>query len=100
MGKITCHGKSDTGLLRPHNEDVYALRPEVGFCLVADGMGGAAAGEVASRIFATAVEEVFSFSSGSTHDWGKETIERAFQRANNEILAHVDSHPHLSHVRQ
>lgn len=46
---------TDTGKVREHNEDAYAIRPEFGLAVVADGMGGYNAGEVASAI---AVETV------------------------------------------
>jgi serine/threonine protein phosphatase PrpC len=38
------------GLLREHNEDCVAMRPHAGLAVLADGMGGHNAGEVASRI--------------------------------------------------
>jgi protein phosphatase len=45
-------GMTDIGLQRGRNEDAFVISPELDFCLAADGMGGAAAGELASRIFA------------------------------------------------
>jgi len=51
---------SDPGLRREGNEDAYCARADLGLYMVADGMGGHAAGEVASRL---AVETVESFVS-------------------------------------
>ena len=46
---------SDTGRKRRHNEDSYVVRPPL--FAVADGMGGARAGETAARLAAVALEE-------------------------------------------
>jgi protein phosphatase len=51
---------SDPGLRREGNEDAYCARADLGLYMVADGMGGHVAGEVASRL---AVETVESFVS-------------------------------------
>jgi protein phosphatase len=46
---------TDVGRVRDHNEDAYAAVPELGLWLVADGMGGASSGEVASAIASVAI---------------------------------------------
>jgi len=51
-------GKTDVGMVRDHNEDSFAMVPELGLVVVADGMGGHAAGEQASAI---AVESIPNF---------------------------------------
>ncbi|HEU4592496.1 MAG TPA: Stp1/IreP family PP2C-type Ser/Thr phosphatase [Steroidobacteraceae bacterium] len=49
-GKLTFVGQTDTGRVREHNEDTIATDPDVGLLVLADGMGGYNAGEVASGI--------------------------------------------------
>jgi PPM family protein phosphatase len=48
--KLRCVGLTDTGKVREHNEDTIAVDPDIGLLVLADGMGGYNAGEVASGI--------------------------------------------------
>ena len=49
-GKLHFVGETDTGKVREHNEDTIAFDPDIGLLVLADGMGGYNAGEVASGI--------------------------------------------------
>ena len=49
-GKLQCVGQTDTGRVREHNEDTIAFDGDMGLMVLADGMGGYNAGEVASGI--------------------------------------------------
>jgi protein phosphatase len=49
-GKFRCVGMSDTGRIREHNEDTIGTDSDIGLVVLADGMGGYKAGEVASGI--------------------------------------------------
>jgi PPM family protein phosphatase len=54
---LEAFGYSDKGYLRPNNEDYFRIEPQIGFYAVADGMGGAEAGEYASRLAVDVVAE-------------------------------------------
>jgi PPM family protein phosphatase len=55
---LRASGVTDRGRIRPTNEDCFGIDPALQLCVVADGMGGHNAGEVASRM---AVEAVLDY---------------------------------------
>ncbi len=54
----TSFGISNVGKVRKHNEDSLLVRPEIGLWVVADGMGGHAAGDVASQMIVSTLKKV------------------------------------------
>ena len=57
-GKIDFTELTDTGRVREHNEDAIGSNPDIGLMVLADGMGGYQAGEVASGIAVQIVSEL------------------------------------------
>ncbi|HSG58188.1 MAG TPA: Stp1/IreP family PP2C-type Ser/Thr phosphatase [Woeseiaceae bacterium] len=79
-GKINFAELTDTGRVRDHNEDAIGVNPDIGLMVLADGMGGYNAGEVASGIAVQIVSEL------------------AFEGANRENRDEID--PHSGMMRQ
>lgn len=62
-------GLSDVGLQREHNEDSFVVLSEYDLFVVADGMGGHRAGDVASRIATETISEFFKTTANEDVTW-------------------------------
>ncbi len=70
------------GKVRELNEDAFTERSDIGVWLVADGMGGHAAGEVASRTVAEAIKKL---EPASNFDEMFEAVKRSLENANRQL---------------
>ncbi len=86
------YGKTDPGLRRLNNEDTILVDEKQGFCLVADGIGGNACGEVASRLFSQAAEDAFS-GIPYQENMRYQILKNVFADANETIFNYAQSHP-------
>jgi protein phosphatase len=82
-------GASDTGRKRRRNEDAYVIAPPL--FAVADGMGGAQAGEVASKLAAAALEDT---DPGGLS--GSERVTSLIQEANRRVYERSNADPSAS----
>jgi protein phosphatase len=67
--RIRYAAKTDVGMKRSHNEDYFALVEDEQLFLVADGMGGHACGEVASKLSADVIGEFYQHSKDMEATW-------------------------------
>ncbi len=85
-------GLTDPGLVRAANQDAYYIDPDGRFFVVADGMGGHAGGQEASRIATTVIQEYLNEQWDSPEASGK-LLEDAILKANEAILQDQAAHP-------
>jgi serine/threonine protein phosphatase PrpC len=94
--QLTSAAISDRGLSekRPHNEDSYLELPARGLFAVADGVGGAQAGDVASQMAVEILAEAFANlrEGGDT----EELMKIAIERANSAVFQMAQDLPQLS----
>ena len=82
---------SDKGCVRSNNEDCCLVEPDVGLYVLADGMGGAKAGERASRIAVDTVAEIVLMAQRRD----SQVLIRAVEEANRRVLEAAQGDPSL-----
>lgn len=92
---IDVAGKTDVGCVRTNNEDNFGYDPAVGIYVVCDGIGGAVAGEVASKLAVESVLNYFRQAAGGNYPLvgkpmegkspGAQALASAIQMANQAI---------------
>ncbi len=83
---ITSAGRTDVGVIRSGNEDNYLMVPDRGVFIVADGMGGHAAGEVASEMAVRIIARELGDISSRTDQEASERIRNSIIEANAAIF--------------
>jgi PPM family protein phosphatase len=92
---------TDPGLRRSSNEDSYCTREDLGLFVVADGMGGHVAGEVASRIAVDTIQKFIQETAGADKNrtwpfpfepaltFESNRLKAAFRLANHQIASAI-----------
>src|SRR5881398_807424 len=81
-------GLSHVGRQRQHNEDSFLVADQAQLYLVADGMGGHAAGEIASRIAVDSISEFILHTKEDDGTW-PHAYDENFRRTTNRLMAAV-----------
>lgn len=83
--RFSCAARTDVGVVRSGNEDSYLMADDRGLFIVADGMGGHAAGEVASEMATQLVAQEFRPVRGMSDDELMAQMVGAIRAANSAI---------------
>jgi serine/threonine protein phosphatase PrpC len=83
--ELRAYGLTDVGRQRQHNEDTFLVQPDAQLFLVADGMGGHAAGEIASKIAAETISEFIITTKEDEGTWPHAYDER-YRRSTNRLM--------------
>ena len=89
---LEAFGLSDPGCVRPNNEDYFISDSESGIFILADGMGGANAGEHASHLGAELLYKILLHAPASADE---PLLEQAFQKANSAVRQAAKGNPEL-----
>ncbi|HEX7707884.1 MAG TPA: Stp1/IreP family PP2C-type Ser/Thr phosphatase [Thermoanaerobaculia bacterium] len=86
--EVKAFGLTHVGRQRQHNEDAFLVEGDARLFIVADGMGGHAAGEIASRIAVDSVSEFILHTKEDDGTW-PHAYDETFRRSTNRLMAAV-----------
>ena len=99
IGKLMleAYGASNVGCVRTNNEDYFLVAPTLGQYVVADGMGGAQAGEHASKLAVETVHDLLQDLDPARRDSDTvaDALVHAFEEANRRVMDAAASDPSL-----
>ena len=85
--RFTCAARTDVGIVRSGNEDNYLMLSDRGLFIVADGMGGHAAGEVASEMAVRLIAREVGSLKGLDNSGASNRLAQAIRTANDAIFS-------------
>lgn len=89
MARIKSAGWTDIGRMRPENEDFFTVNDVSRLYIVADGMGGHPAGDVASRLAAESIRDYFDKAGSDMPEAIMPGLNAALSSEANRLLAAI-----------